>query len=95
METGSSSGPVHSFQLVHRRYQLPLLRDLAFSGTMPLCNIPAVFQKSIEKLCELLGNLVTRASEIWRDTAFFQGASMTPILLAFRLYSYFYYFWIF
>ena len=45
--------------------------------------------------CELLGNLVTRASEIWRDTAFFQGASMTPILLAFRLYSYFYYFWIF
>ena len=44
---------------------------------------------------ELLGNLVTRASEIWRDTAFFQGASMTPILLAFRLYSYFYYFWIF
>ena len=45
--------------------------------------------------CELLGNLVTRASEIWRDTAFFQDASMTPILLAFRLYSYFYYFWIF
>ena len=45
--------------------------------------------------CELLGNLVTRASEIWRDTAFFQGVSMTPILLAFRLYSYFYYFWIF
>ena len=44
---------------------------------------------------ELLGNLVTRASEIWRDTVFFQGASMTPILLAFRLCSYFYYFWIF
>ena len=38
---------------------------------------------------------VTRASEIWRDTAFFQGASITPILLTFRLYSYFYYFWIF
>lgn len=53
METGSSSGPVHSFQLVHRRYQLPLLRDLAFSGTMPLCNIPAVFQKSIEKLSKV------------------------------------------
>lgn len=50
---GSSSGPVHSFQLVHRRYQLPLLRDLAFSGTMPLCNIPAVFQKSIEKLSKV------------------------------------------
>ena len=48
METGSSSGPVHSFQLVHRRYQLPLLRDLAFSGTMPLCNIPAVFQKVLK-----------------------------------------------
>ena len=24
-------------------------------------------------ICELLGNLVTRASEIWRDTAFFSG----------------------
>lgn len=48
METGSSSGPVHSFQLVHRRHQLPLLRDLAFSGTMPLCNIPAVFQKVLK-----------------------------------------------
>ena len=44
---------------------------------------------------ELLGNRVTRASEIWRDTAFFQGASITPILLAIRLCSYFYYFWCF
>lgn len=46
-------------------------------------------------ICELLGNWVTRASEIWRDTAFFQGASITPILLAIRLCSYFYYFWCF
>ena len=33
-------------------------------------------------LRELLGNWVTRASELRRDTAFFQGASMTPLLFA-------------
>ena len=32
---------------------VPVTRDLAFSGTMPLCNIPAVFQKSIEKLSKI------------------------------------------
>lgn len=50
METGSSSGPVHSFQLVHRRYQLPLLRDLAF---LELClyatSLP--FSKKVLKSC--------------------------------------------
>ena len=62
---------------------------------IPFVIIGVLFAIFKEKASELLGNRVTRASEIWRDTAFFQGASITPILLTIRLCSYFYYFWCF
>ena len=44
---------------------------------------------------ELLGNKLPEHLKSGGIPPFFQGASMTPILLAFQLCSYFYYFWIF
>ena len=44
------------------------------------CKSRQCFARTVSR--ELLGNWVTRASELRRDTAFFQGASMTPLLFA-------------
>ena len=42
-------------------------------------------------LSELLGNCITRASSIHGFAVQILGASITPLLLPFGLYSYFYY----